>query len=202
MLSAEARSGCAMSKSASGTDRPTACSSRQRTPAVSRSNPGTRTLYLPAWSTCRKGFSRSTGTFATTVNGGFGHSPTGGLVTPTKTMFQLEPVHFPHCVFREIHCCCVPEFTSPSTIVSDIHPPLAHPRSWFRRMPPCTCMRRNATACDTAHCIVPPAGSTAKFSAERQKVVVALLLLAAASTCTLPVIVTSSGIAPNPETWV
>ena len=34
-----------------------------------------------------------------------------------------------------------------------------------------------ATACETAHCMVPLAGVTEKFSAERQKVVVALLLL-------------------------
>jgi hypothetical protein len=36
-------------------------------------------------------------------------------------------------------------------------------------------MRRSDTACDTAHCIVPPAGAIEIPSAALQKVVVALL---------------------------
>ena len=58
-----------------------------------------------------------------------GHSPAGGLGTPTKTMFQLEPVQLRHSLLREIHCCCEPESTLPSMSESDIQPPLAQP--WF-----------------------------------------------------------------------
>ena len=61
-----------------------------------------------------------------------------------------------------------------------------------------------ATACETAHCMVPLVGVTEKFSAERQKVVVALLLLRreAASTWTLPEMWVASGVAPTPATSV
>ena len=91
-----------------------------------------------------------------------GHSPCGGCGTPTNTMFQFAPVQLPHSLLREIHCCCGPAPTLPSTTVSDIHPPLAQPPFWCSTMLPRTCMRRNGTACDTAHCIVPPVGVTEK----------------------------------------
>src|ERR1700761_4279258 len=99
---------------------------------------------------------------------------------PRKTMFQLEPVQLAQSLLREIHCCCGPEATLPSTRVSDIQPPEAQPPCWCRTMSPRMCMRRSDTACETAHCMVPffspPVGVTEKPSADRQKVVVALLL--------------------------
>ena len=81
-----------------------------------------------------------------------------------------------------------PAATLPSMRVSEIQPPLAQPPFWWRMMSPWTCMRRKGAACETAHFIAPPAGTTQKFSAARQKVVVALLLREAASEWTLPVI--------------
>src|SRR6202789_3419844 len=98
------------------------------------------------------------GVSAILVYGGTGHSPAGGLGTPTKTMFQFAPVQLPHSLFLEIHCCCGPAPTLPSISESDIHPPLAHPPFWCSTISPRTCIRRNGTACETAHCIVPPAG--------------------------------------------
>src|SRR5579863_1530114 len=121
---------------------------------------------------------------------------------PTNTMFQLAPVHEPHSLLRLIHCCCEPEPTLPSTNESDIHPPLAHPPFWFSTRSPRMCIRRNGTACDTAHCIVPPAGVTENPSTPRQKVQVALLCGRLASECTLPVMCTASGVAPSPITCV
>ena len=101
-------------------------------------------------------------------------------------MFQLAPVQLPHSLLREIHCCCGPAPTLPSTSESDIHPPLAQPPFWWSTMLPRTCMRRNGTACETAHCMVPPVGVTEKPSAARQKVQVALLWGRLASEWTLP----------------
>src|ERR1035437_10274702 len=91
------------------------------------------------------------GTWAILVSGGVGHSPAGGLTTPTNTMFQLAPVQLRHSVLREIHCCWGPAPTLPSMRASDIHPPLAHPFFWWSTMSPRTCMRRKGTACETAH---------------------------------------------------
>ena len=54
-------------------------------------------------------------------------------------------------------------------------------------------MRRSATACETAHCIVPPAGVIERPSAALQKVVVALLFSKFASACTLPAMRVASG---------
>ena len=64
------------------------------------------------------------------------------------------------------------------------------------------CIRRSATACETAHCIVPPVGVTENPSAALQKVVVALLFGRLASACTFPTIRVSSGKAPSPITSV
>ena len=61
-------------------------------------------------------------------------------------------------------------------------------------------MRRKGTACETAHCMVPPVGVTEKPSAARQKVQVALLRGRLASEWTLPVMWTASGVAPRPST--
>src|ERR1035441_9295899 len=163
---------------------------------------GIRTLYLPEASTWRNGFSRTVGTWAILVYGGVGHSPAGGLTTPTKTMFQLAPVQLRHSVLREIHCCWGPAPTLPSMRSSDIQPPLAHPFFWWSTMSPRTCMRRKGTACETAHCIVPPAGVTEKPSAAFQKVQVALLFGRVASERTPPAMWTSSGEAPSPRTCV
>src|ERR1035438_9625814 len=144
------------------------------------------------------------GVWAILVYGGAGHSPAGGLETPTKTMFQLAPVQLPHSLLRLIHCCCGPAPTLPSTSESDIHPPLAQPPLWCSTMLPTTCMRRKGTACETAHCMVPftgpPVGVTEKPSAARQKVQVALLWGRLASECTLPAMCTASGEAPRPMT--
>jgi hypothetical protein len=96
---------------------------------VSRTRFGTTTENDPWPSETRNGFSRTTGVRATLVKGGEGQPPAGGFFTPTNTIFQFEPFQLPHSVLRDIHCCCVPESTPPSTTVSAIHPPLAHP--WF-----------------------------------------------------------------------
>src|SRR6202041_2687073 len=117
-------------------------------------------------------------------------------------MFQLEPVQDRHSQFLEIHCCCDPESTLPSPRSSDIHSPLAHPCCWWSTRSPAMCMRRRGTACETAHCIVPPAGVTENPSAARQKVVVALLFGRLASACTFPTMRVSSGDAPSPITSV
>src|SRR5258708_39470812 len=144
-------------------------------PTLSLYSSGTRTLNSPAAFTCRNGFSRTAGVCATVVYGGEGHAPSGGCATPTNTMFQFEPVQLFQSQLREIHCCWLPESTFPSTRESDIQPPLAQPRFWCSTRSPRTCMRRSDTACETAHCIVPPDGAIEIPSARLQKVVVALL---------------------------
>src|SRR5580704_8043682 len=98
-----------------GIDRPDVSPPRHVIPWLSFRISGTRTLQLPCPSTSRKGFSRTNGVRATFVYGGDGHSPGGGEITPTNTMFQFDPVQLPHSLLREIHCCCVPESTLPST---------------------------------------------------------------------------------------
>src|SRR5579862_8010558 len=144
-------------------------------PTLSVRNDGMRMFQTPRESTRRKGFSRTTGVSAILVYGGLGHSPSGACTMPTNTMFQLEPVQVRHSLLREIHCCCEPESTLPSISESDIHPPLAQPRCWWRTRSPIMCMRRKGTACETAHCMAPPVGVTANPSTPRQKVHVALL---------------------------
>src|SRR5438045_8758355 len=94
-------------------------------------------------------------------------------MTPAKTMFQLEPLQLPHSESRVNHCCCVPEFTLPSIIESEMNPPDAQPLS-SSTSEPRMCMRRNGDACETAQRDVPLTGSTARFSTERQQVWVAL----------------------------
>src|SRR3984893_7034938 len=144
-------------------------------PTLSLCRAGTRTLNSPAAFTWRNGFSRTTGVCAIAVYGGLGQAPSGGCTTPTNTMFQFEPVQLFQSQLREIHCCWLPESTLPSTNESDIHPPLAHPRFCCSTRSPRTCTRRSDTACETAHCIAPPAGFIESPSAALQKVVVALL---------------------------
>src|SRR5579863_1661721 len=171
-------------------------------PLVFCINAGSCTFQCPLSSTKRNGFSRTTGVDSILVYGGFGHSPAGGDTTPTKTMFQLEPVQLRHSLFLEIHCCCDPESTFPSIWESDIQPPLAQPWFWCNTRSPLICMRRNGAACETAHCIVPPVGATEKPSTARQKVQVALFRGKLASEWTLPVMRTASGVAPSPTTSV
>src|SRR5213596_811689 len=77
---------------------------------------GTITKNRPPSSAHRYGFSRITGVFSITVYGRSGHAPSGGLITPTKTMFQFPPRHEPNSALRESHCCCDPEFTTPSIL--------------------------------------------------------------------------------------
>src|SRR5687767_2041073 len=117
-------------------------------------------------------------------------------------MFQFDPVQLPHWVLREIHCCWVAELTLPSTSTSDIQPPLDQPLFWLSFMPPRTCMRRNGTACDTAHCMVPLVGWIEKPSAPRQKFWVALSPLRKALERRSPMMFTLSGEAPRPSTCV
>jgi hypothetical protein len=67
------------------------------------------------------------------------------------------------------------------------------------------CTRRIGAACDTAQRSVPPSGTTATFSTDRQKFCVAFFSSPAfhpESTLTAPVMVTSSGFFPSPATVV
>src|SRR5258706_6785186 len=106
-----------------------------------------------------------------TVNGGVGKLCVGAPLTPTKTMFQTEPLQLPSSEFRVKYCCCEPEETLPSTLVSAMKPPLDQP--WLRGSScsaPAMCMRRKGAACETAQRSLPPVGMTFIFSAMRQKV--------------------------------
>jgi hypothetical protein len=135
----------------------------------------------------------------TRVYGGLGKLPAGAFVSPTNTMFQLDPVQLPISELRVSHCCCEPERTCPSILESAIRPPLDQPPSSRARLPR-RCMRRYGAACDTAHRSVPPVGVTDRFSASRQKFCVALPPNQSASVCTAPLIVTWSGERPSPAT--
>ena len=143
-----------------------------------------------------------------TVCDGFGKWFGGAPWTPWNTMFQTEPVQLPNSLLREYHCCCEPETTAPSTLVSAIRPPLDQPsppfQSWIWFCAPRRCMRRYGAACDTAYrSTVTPAGRvTDRFSAARQKFWVALPPIQNASTRTCPLRFTSSGDMPRPATWV
>src|SRR3954454_10808136 len=124
----------------------------------------------------RYGFSRTTGVLSITVYGFAGQVPSGGLVVPTKTMFQFPPRQLPHSALRENHCCCEPEFTWPSILQSAMNPPLDQPPSERIRFP-FTCVRRSAVPCETAHTLTfsSRVGVTERFSTHRQKLQVALL---------------------------
>src|ERR1051326_8745029 len=118
-----------------------------------------------------------TGVCSITVYGGAGQRPSGGLPTPTNTIFQLAPFHLPHSAFRESHCCCDPELTWPSILQSAMKPPLDQPPSQ-RFKSPLTCTRRSAVACETAQIFMfwSSVGLTERFSTERQKLHVAFCL--------------------------
>src|SRR5690349_1033597 len=116
----------------------------------------------------RNGFSRTSGVLPTLVYPGSGKLVPGAPWVPTQTMFQFAPDQLPMVELRVIHCCCEPDRTWPSILVSDIQPPEAQPPSSSARLPR-TCMRRYGAACETAQRSRPPFGLTDRFSAERQK---------------------------------
>src|SRR3954466_1267084 len=129
-------------------------------------------------------------------------------------MFQTEPAQLPNSEFRENHCCCEPDTTRLSILVSANRPPLAQPspplQSWISGAP-LRCIRRYGAACATAQrSIWPLGGVTARFSAERQKFWVAFCLLLGLSPCcsqsastrTWPLRLSSSGERPRPAAWV
>ena len=65
------------------------------------------------------------------------------------------------------------------------------------------CTRRIGAACETAHSVVPPPGTMARFSTERQKFCVALVWsprFQPLSTVTPPLSCTSPGFWPRPCT--
>src|SRR5271168_4549650 len=123
-------------------------------------------------------------------------APAGGFTTPRWTMFHTPPCQEPHSQLREIHCCCEPDTTLPSILVSDSQPPLAQPPMKSQRSP-AMCMRRIGAACDTAHTTLPLSGGLAvKFSHARQKFCVTLVLASKALVWSTPLMVTSSGDLP------
>src|SRR5882757_9133943 len=97
-----------MRKFAIGIDVPAGFCASQLVACASRRTPGTNTCQAPAESTCRNGFSRTTGDFGTEVTGGVGKVVAGALAVPTNTMFQLEPTQLPSTELRVTHCCWVP----------------------------------------------------------------------------------------------
>src|SRR3954447_20373337 len=103
----------------------------------------------------RYGFSRTTGVLAIPGYGFAGQFPSGGLVVPTKTMFQFPPRQLPQSQLRENHCCCEPELTWPSILQSAMNPPLDQPPSQRCRLP-LTCVRLIAAPCDTAQMLTSP----------------------------------------------
>ena len=130
---------------------------------------GHENVILTASSIIRYGFSRTTGVRSITVYGFSGQSPFGGLIVPTKTMFQFPPRHSPNSVLRLNHCCCEPEVIMPSIFESARNPPLDQPPSQ-RLMSPLMCTRRIDTPCETAQVLMlfSRVGMTAKFSTARQ----------------------------------
>ena len=138
------------------------------------------------------------------VYGGDGKLLAGAPWSPTKTMFQFEPLQLPICELRVRNCCWDPDRICPSTLVSEMKPPLDQPPSSSARLPR-TCMRRYGAACETAQRSRPPVGVTERFSAERQKFCVAFCEPSghqSASACTAPLMFTASGVRPRPATWV
>ncbi|GAA1910044.1 hypothetical protein GCM10009753_47160 [Streptantibioticus ferralitis] len=79
-------------------------------------------------------------------------------------MFQSDPVQPPHSVFRESHCCRLPDRGCPSITESAVEPPLDQPPS-YRRSEPRRCLLRYGAAGETAHWSVPDEGLAERFSA-------------------------------------
>ena len=135
------------------------------------------------------------------VYGGSGKLFAGARSVPTNTMFQFDPVQLPSALLRVSHCCWLPDLTCPSTLESARKPPLDQPPSSSTRSPR-MCMRRIGAACDTAHRSKPPLGTTDMFSTARQKFSVAFPFLQRASARMPPLMTTSSGEIPRPDTCV
>src|SRR3954468_23284078 len=200
--------GRTMKKSARESDVPTGVLLNQLVPVLFCRSAGTNTRYWPS-AKYRNGFSRTVGVVLMTVCDGLGKWAGGAPCTPWNTMFQTEPVQLPNSLLREYHCCCDPETTVPSILVSASRPPDDQPtpplQSWIWFPAPLRWMRRYGAACDTAHrsTVVPAGSCTERFSADRQKFWVALPLPSqSASARTWPLMVTSSGDMPSPATWV
>src|SRR4051812_22528184 len=190
--------GLMIAKALSGRDVPVALPELHVVPLAFARSSGTKTFHAPRDSTYRNGFSRTSGEEGTVVYGGSGKLCAGAFRVPTNTMFQLAPVHPPSSLFRVSHCCWLPVFTYPSTFESARKPPLDQPPSSSTRSPR-MCMRRIGAACETAQRLNAPVGTTAMFSTMRQKFSVALPFLHRASACTPPVMTTSSGERPSPD---
>ena len=122
-------------------------------------------------------------------------------------MFQFDPCQFDRSTFRVRYCCCEPELIWVSIFESAMKPPLAQPPLSSSTIEPFTWMRRSAVPWDVAQTSVPlsiaAVGTTARFSAVRQKLHVALSAPSqSAFARTAPVMTTSSGDAPRPITCV
>src|SRR5882757_10941312 len=151
----------------------------------------------------RYGFSATVGVVETVVSGGLGKLCPGTPVSPTKTMFQLEPVQLPKLSLRVRNCCWLPELTCPVTLESLMNPPLDQPPLSSRTTLPLMLTRRSGAACETAHLVEPEDGLRVRFSASRQKFCVALPPNHCASVYSpVPVIVVCVGDWPRPSTWV
>src|SRR3954470_10695475 len=88
-------------------------------------------------------------------------------------MFQTPPDQLPHWALREKYCCCEPEVTWPSILLSARKPPLELPES-ASATGPRTWTRRSAAPWETAHISIWPAGGAmVRFSHARQKLSVA-----------------------------
>src|SRR5262245_37266823 len=120
------------------------------------------------------------GVLATVVKGGEGQALAGAAVSPTKTMFQLDPCQLVRSTLRVRYCCCEPLVIWVSMSESAMNPPLDQPPLSSSTMDPRTCARRSQVPCDTAQTSLPssmlPEGAMARFSAARQKLQVALSL--------------------------
>src|SRR6202171_6306294 len=184
-----------------GRATPRAFPETQVVPSAFERTAGTKTFHAPRRSTTRNGFSRITGAASMVVYGGSGKLFVGARSVPTNTMFQFDPFQLPSALLRVSHCCWLPDLTCPSTFESARNPPLDQPPSSSTRSPR-MCMRRIGAACDTAHRSKPPTGFTDIFSAMRQKFSVAFPFLQRASALIPPLMTTSFGESPSPDTWV
>src|SRR6266550_2700712 len=193
--------GFTMTNSLRGRVTPRGFSEIQVVPCAFERSAGTKTFQAPRRLTKRNGFSRITGVASIVVYGGLGKLFVGAPPVPTNTMFQFDPFQLPSVLLRVSHCCWLPDLTCPSTFESARKPPLDQPPSSSTRSPR-MCIRRIGAACETAHRSKPPVGTTDIFSTSRQKFTVAFPFLQRASARMPPLITTSSGERPSPDTCV
>src|SRR5438445_13655025 len=191
--------GFTTTKSLSGRATPRGFPEIQVVPAAFDQSAGTKTFHAPLRSIMRNGFSRITGAASIVVYGGSGKLFVGAPSVPTNTIFQFDPAQLPSVLLRVSHCCWLPDLTCPSTFESARKPPLDQPPSSSTRSPR-MCMRRIGAACETAHRSKPPAGLTDMFSTARQKFSVAFPFLHLASARMPPLMATSFGERPRPDT--